>query len=82
MQTAKLDAVEEELSRFQKALKAIRKEQNDQLVRARLRNTPVKDGAMSEVEYATRFISAPRLTGSLKRSSMDLTRALAELRKP
>jgi hypothetical protein len=88
MDLKKLDAVEEELSRFQKALKALRKEHAAQGKANRAFNAAYPGKDESETPWHPNkywrdtSVSAPRLTGSLKRSSMDLTRALAELRKP
>jgi hypothetical protein len=36
----------------------------------------------SELEHGGRYISRSKETGALRRASMELTRALAEMRKP
>lgn len=83
MEIKKIVKVEEELSRFQRALRDLRKEQE---LQGKALKERVKKGEVAPdsfvVQHASEFITAPKLTGSLKRSSMDLTRALAELRKP
>ena len=39
------------------------------------------ESAKREAEDAAMYFSAPKLTGALRRRSLDLTRALADLRR-
>lgn len=77
MLISKIDKVERELNRLQDAIREARK--------AHTENSSLT-AALSSEEYAFRFnpknLDSPKHTGALKRASMDLTRALADLRKP
>ena len=66
MKDEKIQAVRNEIDRM---LKALNKLENN--------NSPEKLGG-SGVEY---YFSAPKYTGAVRRASMDLTRALADLRR-
>jgi hypothetical protein len=65
MKQEKIQAVRNELDRMLKALNALENERSPE-----------------RLSSGTAFyFSAPKLTGSVRRASMDLTRALADLRR-
>lgn len=75
MLISKIDKVERELLRLHDAIRESRK--------AHTENGVASAGRPKEYQYFNpNNLDSPKHTGALKRASMDLTRALAELRKP
>ena len=77
MKIAKVTRVEAEARRFLVALDGLRAEHEAQR-KAKEADPKGRHGTY----YSPEDIWAPRVTGALKRASMDLTRSLADMRKP
>lgn len=82
MNQRKLDYAEAEALEFLKRVRALKDEAQKNARDAKAWNKSVEANGYKMSEVPSSYLTGTRLTGSLKRSSLELTVALVSLRKP